>query len=144
MIDRRQALALLAGSLATPALAQTGTSRMTAYAFSFAGLKGGDIKLADFAGKPILVVNTASQCGYTPQYAGLQQIWTEFQGRGFGQRILDELEARALALGYKALHLDTSVVQLAAQHLYRKNGFRETGRVVHRGLECILFEKSLV
>ena len=55
---------------------------MTAYAFSFSGLKGGEIKLADFAGKPILVVNTASQCGYTPQYAGLQQLWTEFHGRG--------------------------------------------------------------
>jgi len=76
MLDRRQVLAFLAGVMATPALAQSGLSRMTAYAFSFAGLKGHDIKLADFAGKPILVVNTASQCGYTPQYAGLQQLWT--------------------------------------------------------------------
>ena len=72
------------------------------------------------------------------------RVHPDFQGHGFGQRILDELEARALALGYKALHLDTSVVQLAAQHLYRKNGFRETGRVMLKGLECILFEKSLV
>ena len=55
---------------------------MTAYAFSFEGLKGGAIKLADHAGKPILVVNTASQCGYTPQYAGLQQLWTRFHERG--------------------------------------------------------------
>ena len=59
-------------------------SRITAYAFSFAGLDDGDIKLADHAGKPILVVNTASLCGYTPQYAGLQQLWSEFQGRGLG------------------------------------------------------------
>src|SRR5437588_3733912 len=82
MNHRRQVLALLASFAATPALAQTGTSRMTAYAFSFAALKGGEIKLADYAGKPILVVNTASQCGYTPQYAGLQELWTRYHARG--------------------------------------------------------------
>ena len=83
MIDRRHVLALLAGSVATPALAQTpGMSRMTAYAFSFSGLNGGDIRLADYAGKPIMVVNTASLCGYTPQYAGLQALWTRYRDRG--------------------------------------------------------------
>ena len=57
-------------------------SRITAYAFTFAGLEGGDIRLADHAGKPILVVNTASLCGYTPQYSGLQQLWTRYHARG--------------------------------------------------------------
>jgi len=83
MIDRRHVLTLLGGAVATPALAaMPGVSRMTAYAFSFAGLAGGDIKLADYAGKPILVVNTASLCGYTPQYAGLQALYTRFLDRG--------------------------------------------------------------
>src|SRR3954447_3847556 len=82
MNHRRRVLTLLAGFATTPALAQTGMSRMTAYAFSFAALKGGDIKLADHAGKPILVVNTASQCGYTPQYAGLQELWKRYHERG--------------------------------------------------------------
>ena len=82
MIDRRQTLGVLLAFAATPALAQTGMSRMTAYTFSFEGLKGSAIKLADHAGKPILVVNTASQCGYTPQYAGLQELWTRFRDRG--------------------------------------------------------------
>ena len=83
MIDRRTILTLLAGVCAAPSLATAqGISRMTAYAFSFTGLNGGDIKLADHAGKPILVVNTASQCGYTRQYAGLQDLWKRYQDRG--------------------------------------------------------------
>src|SRR5262249_28677892 len=60
----------------------TGMSRVTAYAFSFNGLDGGEIRLASYAGHPLLVVNTASQCGYTPQYAGLQTLWSRYQGRG--------------------------------------------------------------
>ncbi len=83
LTDRRHVLALLAGSFATPAFAQApAMTPITAYAFSFAGLDGADIKLADYAGKPILVVNTASLCGYTPQYAGLQQLWTRYHERG--------------------------------------------------------------
>ena len=82
-IDRRRVLALLAGAFATPAFAQTAPmTRITAYAFSFPGLEGADIKLAEHVGKPILVVNTASLCGYTPQYAGLQQLWARYHARG--------------------------------------------------------------
>jgi len=83
-IGRRSFLTLLT-ALAAPAVARAQSpamSRVTAYAFTFAGLKGEDIRLADHAGKPILIVNTASLCGYTPQYAGLQQLWSRFRERG--------------------------------------------------------------
>src|SRR5512136_2208623 len=86
MIDRRTlitaALAAIAGPVPTRAAEQAGMSRITAYAFSFPALDGGDIRLAEYAGRPLLIVNTASLCGYTPQYAGLQQLWSEFHGRG--------------------------------------------------------------
>jgi glutathione peroxidase len=88
MHDRRQLLALFAGGLAMPALAQAAAaqspamSRVTAYAFSFKLLEGGDVRLADHAGKPILIVNTASLCGYTPQYTGLEGLWTRFRDKG--------------------------------------------------------------
>jgi ribosomal protein S18 acetylase RimI-like enzyme len=71
------------------------------------------------------------------------RVYPDYQGRGFGQLILDELEARARALGYKTLHLDTSVLQVAAQKLYEKNGYREVGRDIYQQLEVILYEKQL-
>ena len=88
MSDRRGFLALFAAAVATPKLAQASSttdaamSPVTAYAFSFAGLQGEPIRLSDFAGKPIVVVNTASLCGYTPQYAGLEQLYKRFHERG--------------------------------------------------------------
>jgi glutathione peroxidase len=85
MMNRRTMLvAALAGAAApvTRALADGGMSRIPAYAFSFPALSGETIRLAAFTGKPLLVVNTASLCGYTPQYAGLQELWSEFRERG--------------------------------------------------------------
>ena len=85
MLDRRTVLttALLAAAASvTRARADGGMSRVSAYAFSFPALSGDDIRLAALTGKPMLVVNTASLCGYTPQYAGLQELWSEFRERG--------------------------------------------------------------
>ena len=87
MMDRRSVMTAALAAIAAvtsnrQSLAQTGMSRITAYAFSFPGLAGGDIRLSEFAGRPMLIVNTASLCGFTPQYGGLQELWTEFHSRG--------------------------------------------------------------
>lgn len=56
---------------------------MTAHDFSFASIDGkGTVDIKDFAGKAILIVNTASACGFTPQYEGLQEIWQTYRDHG--------------------------------------------------------------
>jgi glutathione peroxidase len=87
MIDRRTIITAALAAIAAPlsarsAMAQGAASRITAYAFSFPALAGGDIRLAEYAGRPLMIVNTASLCGYTPQYAGLQELWSQFHDRG--------------------------------------------------------------
>src|SRR5262245_6885576 len=86
MLDRRAfvsaALAAVSASVTARAFAQGEMSKVSAYAFSFPALSGDDIRLATYTGRPMLIVNTASLCGYTPQYAGLQELWGEFRDRG--------------------------------------------------------------
>ncbi len=48
----------------------------------FPSIDGGNIALGDFSGRPVLVVNTASQCGFTYQYAGLQALYDKYRDRG--------------------------------------------------------------
>ncbi len=71
------------------------------------------------------------------------RVHPDYQGRGFGQIVLSELEARARVMGYKTLHLDTGIMQIAAQKLYEKNGYHRVGGDVYQGVEVILYEKSL-
>ena len=51
--------------------------------FSIESISGEDIVLADYKEKVVLLVNTASQCGFTPQYAGLQKIYDRYKDDGF-------------------------------------------------------------
>lgn len=88
-MHRRQFLycGLLAGlagisGLGSTASADTAMSRRNAHSFSFETINGGRLDLARYRGRPILVVNTASRCGFTAQYEGLQNLHTRFGEAG--------------------------------------------------------------
>ena len=73
-------LPLLFASLlwAAPSTALAGP----AHDFAFRAIDGGELPLSAYRGKAVLVVNTASFCGYTGQYADLQAVWSKYRDRG--------------------------------------------------------------
>ena len=52
------------------------------YDYTLPSIDGGELDLAVFEGQPLLLVNTASQCGFTQQYEGLQSLWETYRSRG--------------------------------------------------------------
>lgn len=76
--------ALLAAGLALLASAPTaaGAERLEWRSLPLTALDGRPMDPAMLEGKAVLVVNTASQCGFTPQYKALQALWNEYRGRG--------------------------------------------------------------
>jgi GNAT superfamily N-acetyltransferase len=68
-----------------------------------------------------------------------------FQGRGYGQAILEALEKKAIELGYKKMILDTSERWIKAQSLYKKNGYIEVGRKeLSPRYHAIYYQKDLI
>jgi len=53
------------------------------YQFSAISLQGKEVKMEDFKGKSILIVNTASKCGLTPQYKGLEELYEKYKDKNF-------------------------------------------------------------
>ena len=60
---------------------------MSVYDFTVRDNKGNDVSLSEFKGKVLLIVNTATKCGLTPQYEGLENLYEKYKDRGF--EILD-------------------------------------------------------
>jgi glutathione peroxidase len=57
------------------------TPAKTIYDFKITSLEGGTIDFSQYKGKKILIVNTASKCGFTPQYAGLEKLFEEYKDK---------------------------------------------------------------
>jgi glutathione peroxidase len=55
---------------------------MTVYDYSAKTIDGEDRTLSDYKGKVLVIVNTASKCGFTPQYQGLEKVFREFRSKG--------------------------------------------------------------
>lgn len=62
-------------------------AKMSIYDFSVKDKRGNDVPLSEFKGKVLLIVNTATHCGFTPQYDGLQDLYEKYASSGF--EILD-------------------------------------------------------
>ncbi|PKD42689.1 glutathione peroxidase [Rhodohalobacter barkolensis] len=72
-------ISLIIGSLLFMGL----STSQTVYDFSLETLSGEEVSLSQFEGNVLLIVNTASECGYTPQYKELQELYEEYNDQGF-------------------------------------------------------------
>jgi glutathione peroxidase len=74
--------ATLAGGLSLATMAADAPASGDAFQFSFTSIDGKPMSMADFKGKTVLVVNTASQCGFTPQYTALEAVYKKYKDKG--------------------------------------------------------------
>ena len=100
-----------------------------AYKFNFTSIEGNVIKLSDFAGKPILLVNTASLCGFTSQYNDLENLYKTYKDKGlsiiavpsndFGNQ---ELSSNKEVKEFCKINFNTSFTLTEITNIKGKNG----------------------
>ena len=73
---------ILMGLLLTGVLASGTAEARSAHDFAFTAIDGSTLDMSRYRGKPVLLVNVASQCGFTPQYETLQTMWERYGDRG--------------------------------------------------------------
>ena len=65
-----------------PLLAGQQQMSVSAFDFSFPSIEGANLNLSDYQGRVLLIVNTASRCGFTKQYSALQNLWSTYRDEG--------------------------------------------------------------
>ena len=102
----------------------------TAHDFSFTSIDGGNLPLETYRGNVVLLVNTASMCGFTGQYDGLQSLWDKYKGEGlvvlgvpsddFGGQELDDAKQvkKFCTLNYGIDFPMTDIVRVKGQNAH--------------------------
>ena len=139
-------LSALAICAAAPLSAATDAS-------TFTSIDGGTLSLDDWTGQPVLVVNTASMCGYTPQFTALQELYDTYRERGlvvlavpsddFNQELSTASEVKdfcELQYGIDLPMTDITHVRGAAAHPFFKDVAAQTGFVPGWNFNKILLD----
>jgi GNAT superfamily N-acetyltransferase len=104
---------------------------------------GGDFVVGEVAGCGIVAMGGLRRVDDQTAEMCRLRVHPDYQRRGYGAQIMQELEVRARGLGYSLLRGDTTLRQVAALELYRKSGWRELRREVRGDMVVLYGEKQL-
>lgn len=106
--------------------------------------EGRGLFLVGTTGNKIVAMGAYKRTGADEAEIRRMRVLPGMQKKGFGKRMVAELEKRALESGIMRLYLKTSALQDTAKDLYRSAGYKETGQVVIDEYDCIVYEKKLI